>query len=114
MFSDHKNAHAVIKSTQASSKSRSKQLSTHSYLFVTQLTQGTLQQREELRQNKYVHFIAYKITEQKYVHQTAIVCVPSKNRFRGHLDTNSVSTPNSHMNSQRSSSRIALHRRKWQ
>lgn len=68
MFSDHQNAHVVIKSTQASSKSLTEQLSIHYYLLVTQLTQGTVQQREELRQNKYVHFTAYKITEQKYVH----------------------------------------------
>lgn len=87
MFSDHQNAHAVIKSTQASSKSHTKQLSIHYYLLVTQLTQGTVQKRKELRQNKYVHFTAYKITEQKYVHQTVIVCVPSKDRFRGQLDT---------------------------
>lgn len=93
MFSDHQNVHVVIKSTQASSKSRTKQLSIYYYLLVTQLTQGTVQKCEELRQNKQVHFIAYKITEQKYVHQTVIVCVPFKDRFRGQLDTKLIINP---------------------
>lgn len=68
MFSDHQNVQVVIKSTQASSKSLTEQLSIHYYLLITQLTQGTVQKCKELRQYKYVHFTAYKITEQQYVH----------------------------------------------